>query len=272
MTDLLSIYPLTVWAVLLTTGIVIGLLAGLLGVGGGIIAVPVLLEVFAALGVADNMIVPLAVGTAQSSILAASLIAAAAHWRAGTIDRRLVKQWLPALVAGTALGLGLGPFAPAKLLTTLFATIAAGLGIKMALGDRMVLTKQALKGPAAQLAPAVVGALAAALGVGGGTLSTPVLSLFSFPIRRAVGAGAVFNLIIALPATLAFLVMDWHTPGRPADAVGDVAAFCVAALSLPALFVAPVAARWSSRVPVVLLRQAFALCLCAIAVRILLRP
>ena len=272
MADLLSIYPVSVWVALLTTGIVIGLLAGLLGVGGGIIAVPVLLEVFAATGVADPVIVPLAVGTAQTSILIASLTAAAAHWRAGTIDRRLVKEWLPALIVGTAFGLGVGPFAPAKLLTILFAAIAAGLGIKMALGDRAVLTKQPLKGPVAQLPPAVVGALAAALGVGGGTLSTPALSLFSFPIRRAVGAGALFNLIISLPATLAFLAMDWQTPGRPADAVGDVAAFCVAALSLPALFVAPVAARWSSRVPVVLLRQAFALCLCAVAVRILLRP
>src|SRR5207248_3138651 len=165
------------------------------------IAVPVLLEVFAATGVADPVIVPLAVGTAQTSILIASLTAAAAHWRAGTIDRRLVKEWLPALIVGTAFGLGVGPFAPAKLLTILFAAIAAGLGIKMALGDRAVLTKQPLKGPVAQLPPAVVGALAAALGVGGGTLSTPALSLFSFPIRRAVGAGALFNLIISLPAT-----------------------------------------------------------------------
>jgi uncharacterized protein len=81
----------------------------------------------------------------------------------------------------------------------------------------------------------------------------------------------LFNLIISVPATMAFLAMDWQTPGQPADSVGDVAMFCVAALSLPALFVAPVAARWSSRVPVVLLRRSFALCLCAIAVRIALR-
>ena len=151
------------------------------------------------------------------------------------------------------------------------AAIAAGLGIKMAMGDRVVLSRYPLKGPAAQLPPALVGAFAAALGVGGGTLSTPVLSMFSFPIRRAIGAGSLFNLIIAVPATLAFLAMDWQTPGRPADSVGDVAMFCVAALSLPALFVAPVAARWSRRVPVVLLRRSFALCLCAIAVRVALR-
>ena len=161
--------------------------------------------------------------------------------------------------------------APANLLTILFAVIAAGLGIKMAVGDRLVLSDHTPKGPAALLSPTLVGALAAALGVGGGTLSTPVLSLFSFPIRRAIGAGALFNLVISAPATVAFLAMDWQRPGRPADSIGDVALFCVAALSLPALFVAPMAARWSSRAPVVLLRRSFALCLCAIAVRIVLR-
>ena len=104
------------------------------------------------------------------------------------------------------------------------------------------------------------------------TFSDNFLIVSRHQMAYAVGAGALFNLVIALPSTVAFLAMDWQTPGRPADAVGDVASFCVAALSLPALFVAPMAARWSSRVPVVLLRQAFALCLCAIAVRILLRP
>jgi uncharacterized membrane protein YfcA len=119
--------------------------------------------------------------------------------------------------------------------------------------------------------PLVVGVLASAVGVGGGTLSTPMLSLFSFPIKRAVGAGALFNLAISVPATLFFLSADLGTPGRTVDALGDVALFCVAALSLPALFVAPVAARWSTRAPVSVLRRLFALCLAAIALRLFLR-
>ncbi len=126
-------------------------------------------------------------------------------------------------------------------------------------------------GAAAQIAPTLVGALAAALGVGGGTLSTPVLSLFSFPIRQAIGAGALFNLVIALPATITFLAQGWGVAGKPADAVGEIALFCVATLSLPALFVAPAAARWSTRAPLVLLRRLFALCLAAIALNLLLK-
>jgi uncharacterized protein len=267
----LSIYPPTAWIVLLAAGIVIGLLAGLLGVGGGIVAVPVLLDVFANLGLPDTTATPLAIGTAQASVLIASITAVLAHWRGGTIDRALVKAWLPALMVGTVAGLALGPLAPAKVLTGLFAVIAALLGLKMALGDRLVFAHRLPTGAAAQIAPVLVGGLAAALGVGGGTLSTPVLSLFSFPIRRGIGAGALFNLVIALPATITFFAQGWGIAGKPADAIGEIAWFCVAALSLPALFVAPVAARWSARAPLALLRRLFALCLIAIAFRLLLR-
>jgi len=269
--DLLTFYPLSVWLALIATGIAIGLLAGLLGIGGGIIAVPVLLEIFARLGMPEQTAFPLAVGTAQTSILIASITAAYAHWRKGTIDTALCRAWLPALIVGLVLGLALGPFAPAKTMTMIFGIIAAALGVKMALGDRLVISRHPPSGLAAQIPPVLVGGLAAALGVGGGTLSTPVLSLFSFPIQRAIGAGSLFNLVVSLPATITFLAMGWNSPDRPGDAVGEVALLCVAALALPALFVAPIAAHWSARVPVVLLRRSFALCLAAIAVRILIR-
>jgi uncharacterized membrane protein YfcA len=145
-----------------------------LGVGGGVVAVPVLIEVFDLIGLAKGPAVALAVGTAQISILIASLTAASAHWRAGTIDGALVR----------ALG--------------------------------CLLCWQ-------ELALACVGALASAAGVGGGTLSTPVLALFAFPVRRAIGGGALFNLVIAAPATMFFLAHDLGAPGRTTDAMEDVA-------------------------------------------------
>lgn len=271
METLIAAYPPAAWAALLATGIVIGLLAGLLGVGGGIVAVPILLEIFEFMGISRSLAVSLAVGTAQASILIASTTAAAAHWRAGTIDHELVRSWLPALMVGAIIGLAVGPQVPSQMLTTLFAVVAAVLAVKMAAGDRLIIGQRAPRGLLSQVPPAMVGGLAAAVGVGGGTLSTPVLTLFSFSIKRAIGAGALFNLVIAVPATLVFLAMDLDTPGRPGDALGDVALFCVATLSLPALFVAPIAARWSSRAPVSILRRLFAFCLAVIAVRLLLR-
>jgi uncharacterized membrane protein YfcA len=269
--ELISTYSPTVCLVLLSTGTLIGLLGGLLGVGGGVIAVPVLLELLPLVGVAEPLVLPMAIGTAQANILLASLIAAHAHWRGGTIDRVLVRAWLPALGVGTCVGIVLGPLAPSKALTAVFAVVAAALALKMAAGPRYVLSHQQPKGFAAHLAPGLVGVLSAAVAVGGGTLSTPVLSLFSFPIHRAIGAGALFNILVALPATASFLVSGTTLPGRPIDAVGEVALFCVATLSFPALFVAPMAARWSARAPLTLLRRLFAFCLGAIALRLLLR-
>ena len=215
MAELISAYSPSVWGILLATGVLIGLLAGFLGVGGGVIAVPILLEVFDLMGVAEPAAIALAVGTAQASILLSSVTAVAAHWRAGTIDRTLVRAWLPALIVGTVLGLAFSPFAPARLLTALFAVVAAMLAFKLALGDRLIFASRTPIGPFSLAVPAIVGALAAAVGVGGGTLSTPVLSLFSFPIKRAIGAGALFNLLISLPATAFFLAADLGAP-RPA--------------------------------------------------------
>src|ERR1043165_9200151 len=93
--DFLSAYPPGIWLALLAAGVLIGLLAGLLGVGGGVVAVPVLIEVFDLIGLAKGPAVAPAVGTAQANILIASLTAASAHWRAGTIDGTLVRAWLP---------------------------------------------------------------------------------------------------------------------------------------------------------------------------------
>jgi uncharacterized membrane protein YfcA len=194
-----------------------------------------------------------------------------AAWAALLATGILIGLLAGLLMVGAMVGLAAGPFAPTKVLTTLFAVVAAALALKMMAGDRLIIGHREPRGLLSQVPPALVGGLAAAVGVGGGTLSTPILTLFSFSIKRAIGAGALFNLIIAVPATLVFLQMDRDVPGRPADALGDVAMFCVATLSLPALFVAPIAARWSAQAPASLLRRLFAVCLAIIAGRLLLR-
>lgn len=174
---------------------------------------------------------------------------------------------MPALLTGTLIGLVLGSFAPASLLIAVFASIAAALAVQLLTGDRLAL--RPWTGALSQLPPILVGVLASAVGVGGGTLNTPVLSLFSFPIKRAIGAGALFNLVISLPATAFFVAHDLGRAGRPADTLGDVSLVCLAALSLPALAVAPIATRWSGHASAVLLRRLFAACMALIALRLL---
>jgi uncharacterized membrane protein YfcA len=116
--------------------------------------------------------------------------------------------------------------------------------------------------------------LAAALGVGGGTLSGPVLALFSVPLHGAIGAGGVFNLVVALPATATFVLGGLDMGGRPVASLGYVALVPLvplALLAVPAMLVAPAAARLAPRVPVAVLRRMFGLCMLAIAARLVLR-
>jgi len=252
-------------------GVAIGLVGGLLGIGGGVIAVPLLLELFAPTVSSDAGRAALAIGTGQAAILLSAMAAAIAHGKAGTIEGSIVRAWMPGILGGGLIGLALVPLIPASVAVATFASVMILLGVQMMAGARGVLAASIPKPPLGWLPPALIGALSAGLGIGAGTLSGPVLGLFNTPLNRAVGAGAVFNLAVALPATLGFMVLGYGQPGLPPDAVGHVSLRAAALLGLPAIIVAPLAARLSARLPVALLRRLFAVCLFLIAARILWR-
>lgn len=258
-------------AALLAAGVLAGLLSGLLGIGGGVVAVPVLIEVFAAAGLDPAAQPAFAIGTAHALVLVASVSAAAAHARAGRVDMALVRAWTPALLAGAAAGLVLGRVAKPEWLLGLFALVAVALGAAMLGGAGLRIARALPGGAAAHGPPGLVGLLAAALGIGGGTLSGPVLALFSVPLSAAIGAGAVFNLLVATPATLAFVLGGLDAVARPGASLGHVALVPLLLLAVPAMLVAPPAARLSARLPVAVLRRLFGLVLFAIAARLIAR-
>lgn len=250
---------LAFWSLLLLplAGMAICLAGGLLGIGGGVIAVPALLETFVHLPVSDRL--PLAIGTAQVVILLSSVSAVRAHARGGGVDASLLRAWLPAMILGGLLGMALAPFAPAALSLVVFAVIAAALGATLVLGKRARWAEGLPPPPAGGLPPGLIGLASAALGVGAGTLSGPVLGVFGVGLHRAVGAGAVFNLTVATPAALAGLMM------------GQVNLPALFLLAGPAMLVAPGAARLSRRLPQRVLAWGFALCLFGIAGRLVWR-
>jgi uncharacterized membrane protein YfcA len=262
---------LGVLSALLAAGAGAGILGGLLGIGGGVVIVPVLLEVFAAEGLAAELRAPLAIGTAHAAVLLASISAARAHARAGRVDGTLLRNWLPPMLAGAAAGLALVHVVSPELLVAVFALVAMLLGVSLLAGERAALAERLPPPPLSAAPPALVGLLAAALGVGGGTLSGPTLSLFSMPLVRVIGAGAVFNIAVALPATLAFVWSGLGESALPPGTLGYVTPLPLLALTVPAFLVAPWAARLGVRLPVRLLRRLFALCLMAIAARMSLR-
>lgn len=255
---------LTLWSLLalLLAGAGVGLAGGLLGIGGGVIAVPALLEILSHLPVEQRL--PLAIGTAQAVILLSAITAVRAHARAGSVDRGLLRAWIPAMVLGGLLGLALAPFAPPALSLIVFACIATALATTLVLGLGSKAGAALPPAPWGWLPPGLIGGASAALGVGAGTLSGPVFGLFGVGLHRAVGAGAVFNLAIAAPATLVALAGGPWSLG----ALGLVSLPGLVLLAVPAMLVAPAAARLSRRLPQRALRWGFALCLYAIAARV----
>ena len=187
----------------LATGLVGGFISGLFGVGGGIVIVPVLDTVLGSLGVDATVRMQVAVATSLATIVPTSIASARAHHRRGSVDLVLARRWAPALVVGAAAGSWLATGALAGALPALFGTVAAIMAVKMLLPmEDKVLAPDIPTGPLVQAVPLTIGAVSSMMGIGGGTLSVPALTLMSQPVHRAVGTANLFGLAIALPGTV----------------------------------------------------------------------
>lgn len=208
---------------LLATGLAAGVLAGLLGVGGGIVVVPVLFHVFTLLGIDEAVRMHVAVGTSLAILVPTSAVSARGHFQRGNVDSDLLRQWGPWLLAGVVAGTVFGSAAKGAVLTSVFAVVALAVAVNMALRPEGTKLTDRLPSPAAGAAIAAgIGAVSAMMGIGGGTLSVPILSLFSYPIRRAVSTAAVMGLIIGIPGAVGFALGGHGLPGRPPGTFGYI--------------------------------------------------
>lgn len=252
------------------TGGVAGVLAGLLGVGGGIVIVPVLFWVLGALDFPETTAMAIAVATSLATIIPTSISSARAHAAKGNLDRALLRAWAPWVAAGALLGGLLSFVLDGTDLTLIFGLVALAVAVNMALPRTLVLGEALPGSGAAQGAMATgIGTLSALMGIGGGTLSVPTLSLFSFPTHRAVGTAAAFGLVIAVPAVLGFVASGWSEPLRPPFSLGYVNVPAALIIMSVTVFAAPVGARIAHALPARRLKLAFALFLGITAVRML---
>ncbi len=255
---------------LLLTGLVAGVLAGLLGVGGGIVIVPVLFHVFTALELDPAVKMHLAVGTSLATIVPTSIISARSHHRRGGVDPGLLEAWAVWVALGVVAGTALAAWVRGPVLSGVFAAVAMLVAANMAFRGEASALAAALPGRAAQRGIAfVIGGFSAMMGIGGGTLSVPILSAFSYPIRRAVGTAAAIGLIIAVPGALGFVVSGWGQPGLPPGSLGYVNLIGFALIVPTTMLSAPLGARLAHGMATLWLRRAFALFLFLTSVRMI---
>lgn len=255
-------------AALLITGMIAGVLAGLLGVGGGIVIVPVLFLLFPYLGVHDDVRMHLAVGTSLATIIPTSILSARAHHRRGAVDFALLKAWGPAIFVGVLIGGAFGAAVKGEVLTLVFAAVAMLVAANMALRKEGMILAESLPGGLARQAMAlVVGAFSVVMGIGGGTLSVPILTAFNYPIRRAVGTASAIGLIIAVPGTLSFMLSGLGNPHLPVGSFGYVNLLGFALIVPATLAMAPVGVKLAHTIDPKNLRRAFAFFLLLTALR-----
>ncbi len=255
---------------LLATGAISGVLAGLLGVGGGIVIVPVLVIVCEIFAVPQAVAQPLIVGTSLATIIPTSISSARAHRRKGAIDVEILKGWAPAVFLGALLGGVAAETFGAQGLTLVFGAVALLVSINLAIPHDLTLADAPPKGLASRGAVALpIGFVSALMGIGGGTLAVPVMTMLRTPIRTAVATASVFGLLIALPATVGFIVAGLDVAGRPPGSLGYVHLPAAALLFSVSVFTAPYGATLAHSIAPQRLRLAFAIFLGVSAIRML---
>ncbi len=229
---------------MLATGCVAGVLAGLFGIGGGIVIVPVLELALGFLGVDPAIRMHIAVATSLAVIIPTSISSARAHAAKGAVDFEIVKRWALFVLIGSLAGAWIASQFDSRVLAAVFATLALLVALKMVLfPESRNLTDDVPRNPFVYTIPVSIGGLSAMMGIGGGTFSVMTLTLFNQPIHRAVGTAALFGLVIALPGTIGFVWTGWGHSSLPAGSLGFVNLIGLACIAPMTVLCAPLGAK-----------------------------
>ncbi|WP_299949718.1 sulfite exporter TauE/SafE family protein [uncultured Ruegeria sp.] len=223
----------TLIAIAGAAGVFGGILAGLLGVGGGIVIVPALYFALSLTGSDPALTMQVAVGTSLATIVFTALSSSWGHYKRGALDMALLKRWAPAILIGVIIGGLLGGVVSGYILVAVFATVAALVSLDM------IFRKPSNDGLTRSFSPRVwaatgvfAGAISAMMGIGGGTVCVPVLNFLGYDIRRAVGTSAAIGFVIGLPGALIYAGTGLGRPGLPPFSIGYVN-LIAAALIIP---------------------------------------
>jgi len=253
----------------LLTGAIAGLMAGLLGIGGGLVIVPALAWLFATQGFDGATLMHFAVGTSLAVIVPTALSSLIAHHRRGSVDWTIVKQLTPGIVLGALAGAALARYLSSNGLAVFFGLFEIAVALQLFIGAQPA-GHRALPGwPGMGVAGSVIGLVSALLGIGGGTLTTPFLLWNGIDIRRAVGTSATCGLPVALAGATGFAIAGLDTPVQPGLNTGFIVWPAMAAITLASVLLAPTGAALAHRLPRRVLQRVFAVLLLLVGARML---
>jgi uncharacterized membrane protein YfcA len=258
-------------ATLLAAGFVTGLLAGLLGIGGGGILVPVLYELFGSLSVDDAIRMHLAVGTSLAVIIPTSLRSFAAHRARGAVDIEIVKSMALPVIAGVCLGAVLARYSNDAVLKAIWVVAATLMVVRLYFGRRGWQLGDTIPGnPFRMLYGGFVGLVSTLMSIGGGVFVTTMMTLYGRPIHNAVATSSGFGPLIAVPGTLGFVWAGWQVAGLPPGSLGYVSVLGALLIIPTSVLAAPLGVRIAHGISRRKLELAFAAFLVLVSLRFLL--
>jgi uncharacterized protein len=255
---------------LVLAGALAGTLAGLLGVGGGALIVPVLVLFFERHGVDPNVATQAAIGTSLATIVFTAVSSIRAHQARGAIHWPAFWQLTPGIALGAVAGAVIAHWLPGSTLKVLFAIFALFIAAQMARGMTVESQRPLPSRAWMVVAGGVIGILSSLFGIGGGSISVPLLTWFSIPAVQAIATAAAIGLPIALFGTVSYVVAGWSVPGLPPSSLGYVVLSPFLGIVVASTMFAPLGARLAHRLSPTTLQRIFAAFLTIMALRLLI--
>ncbi|MBL4631491.1 MAG: sulfite exporter TauE/SafE family protein [Paraglaciecola sp.] len=255
---------------LIVTGVFAGLLAGLFGVGGGIVVVPVLYFLFQSFDTSAQSAMLIATATSLATIVPTSLSSIKSHYGKGNVDLELLKAWGGFILIGVIIGSIFVTQYGGQWLSALFGVIASLSALNMLFRTGKSTFADSLPGKFGQrIIAGCIGLFSAMVGIGGGTLSVPILSAYSYPAHKAVGTAAGIGLIISFPAAMTMLILGDTPSDAPLGTFGLVNLLGFACIVPLSIMFAPIGAKLASLMNDKLLKRIFSIVLLITGLRML---
>jgi uncharacterized membrane protein YfcA len=252
---------------LLISGALTGLLAGVFGVGGGVIVVPVLYELFRLMHVADDVRMALCVGTSLAVIIPTSLRSFSAHYKRGVVDMLILRRWALPIICGVIFGSAMARFANPNVFKIIFVCVALLSGLRLLGALQLTLGEDLPKGVMMTIYGLVIGLLSALMGVGGGQLSSIVMSFYKKSIHQIVSTSSGVGILISIPGTIGYMIAGYGKAGLPPLSIGFVSLLGLVLFAPISIFTAPLGVHLAHALSKATLEKAFGFFLLLVAGR-----
>ncbi len=253
----------------LLLGSFVGFMAGLLGIGGGGIMVPVLTTLFLYQGFPLDSVIHIALGTSMASIILTSLSSLRAHDIKGAVRWTIVKDMSPGIIVGTFLATFLVAYLNTVFLALFFSLFMAYIALQLFLNRQAMPTRSLTNKTGLLLAGAGIGSLSALVSIGGGSLTVPFLSWQNIPLKKAIGTSAAIGLPLSIAGTLGYIFNGWENTSLENGMLGFIYLPAVMLISITSFLMAPYGAKLAHKLPTPILKKAFAILLIILSIKML---